>query len=393
MYTINLILRRNAQKKNGEYPVNIRLKIDSVIKIYATKIAVLEENWDDLRYVVNKADPLHFTKNAVLSDLYPKAEKIALRLDIDGLLSFEEFEKDFFDTKEKQDDTSKKTCYYQYAKKFIDLNKLKWVPQHVRMYQSELTKLSNFREQVFIEDMNVEFLAQYDKYMRGELNNVTNTVHKTFKFMKVILKNAVVDGVIEKTPFEKYSVTRTPTHREYLTKEELMRLEKLIEDDAFNQNNRAMNVLLYFLFACYTGVRYSDLASLTHANVVLGNKPHLTFTMHKTKHQINQPLSKRALSLIPNLNCGVPSLPLFRVLTNQKTNEYLKAIAVAAKINKTVSSHVARHSFATISLSELDIPIAVVSKLLGHTDIKTTEIYAKIMDKKKFEEMDKWNSL
>jgi len=61
MYNISLILRRNAQKKNGEYPVNIRLKIDSIIKIYATKIAVLEENWDERRCVVRNADPLHFT--------------------------------------------------------------------------------------------------------------------------------------------------------------------------------------------------------------------------------------------------------------------------------------------------------------------------------------------
>ena len=101
MYDIGLILRRNAQKKNGEFPVYIRLKIDFIIKIYATKIAVLEENWDDTRFIVKKSDTLYFTKNETIHQKFSKAEKILLKLDIDGIVSFEAFEVQFIETMEE----------------------------------------------------------------------------------------------------------------------------------------------------------------------------------------------------------------------------------------------------------------------------------------------------
>jgi len=387
MYDISLILRRNAQKKNGEYPVYIRLKIDFIVKIYATKIAVVEENWDDTRFIVKKSDTLYFTKNETIHQRFSKAEKIMLKLNIDGIVSFDNFESQFIETKKNDNDTPFKTCYYQYARDFIELNKSKWVSEHTRHYYAELTKLEKFQEAVFVEDMNVSFLARYEKYMRETLKNKSNTVHKSFKFMKPILSFATKEKIIQETPFGSYSVAKEPTNRDYLTIDELHKLENLLP--VYKENKKLSNVLTYFLFACYTGLRYYDLAELRHGNII--NQEYIELIMHKTRERVIIPLSGKAKLMLPEAS-NFPDLKVFKVVSNQKTNDYLKNIAIAAGINKTVTCHVARHTFATVCLT-LDIPLPVVSKLLGHTDIKTTQIYAKIVDKKKFDEMSKWNSL
>ena len=337
----NLILRRNAQKKNGEYPVNIRLKVDSLIKIYATKVAVQEEHWDEKKCVVKRSDPLFFTKNETLSEKISRAEKIILRLEMDGEVSFKNFENEFV-TKDTLDEPAKsqpKACFFQYAENFIDLNQSKWAKEHVRNYRTIISKLRKYKEEVYIEDFDLSFLANYEKYMRETLNNASNTVHKTMKFMKPIISAAVLDGVVEKNPFDNYNVKKAPTNRDFLSLDELQRLEKL--QDTIQSNKKMHNVLCYFLFACYTGLRYSDLQELCNCHIIENNR--IELVQHKTQERVIIPLSKKALKLLP-ADRAYQDMRAFKVLSNQKTNDYLKCIAVAAGIDKTITCHLARHS-------------------------------------------------
>jgi site-specific recombinase XerD len=113
--------------------------------------------------------------------------------------------------------------------------------------------------------------------------------------------------------------------------------------------------------------------------------------MHKTGYLVGIPLTQKALNLIL-VNFQSDSDSLFRVYCNKVTNRVLKLIGRQYNIPKKLTCHVARHTFATISIT-LGIPIEVVSKLLGHTNLKTTQVYAKIVDKVKEREMEKWNKL
>ena len=171
-----------------------------------------------------KTDAHFFTKNETINHIFSRAENILFRLNIDDNVSFDTFEHDFFENK-KNLTVCEKTCFYSYSQKFIELNKIKWVSGHIRHYEASVTK---FRQEVYIEDINVDFLVKYEQYMRIKLNNASNTVHKTFKLMSPILKYAVLERIIEKNPFDNYKVKKAPTNRDYLTIEELHKLENLL---------------------------------------------------------------------------------------------------------------------------------------------------------------------
>ena len=154
------------------------------------------------------------------------------------------------------------------------------------------------------------------------------------------------------------------------------------------------NACKSFLFACYTGLRYQDVRNLRFEDVKKEvhdgkEKFFIRITMHKTKDPVSIPLIDKAAAMIGE---GFKAQKIFRVPTNQVINRYLKEIADLATINKKVTFHVSRHTFATISII-IGTPVEVISKLLGHLNLKTTMIYSKIPDSVKIDYMDRWNNL
>jgi len=141
--------------------------------------------------------------------------------------------------------------------------------------------------------------------------------------------------------------------------------------------------LRYFIFCCYTGIRYCDVVKLCYEHI---NNDLIVFKQQKTNRNIIIPISKKAKQLLVSDDMG----KIFKTISIQKTNEYLKLALTLANIDKKVTFHCSRHTFATCSIT-LGIPYEVVSKLLGHTDLKTTAIYAKIVDEVKIKEIEKWN--
>ena len=173
---------------------------------------------------------------------------------------------------------------------------------------------------------------------------------------------------------------------QYLTIEELKKLHTLV----FSLSNQLLfNVGRYFLFACYTGLRYSDVKQLKWENI---QDNMIRLNMVKTGDEIFIPLNDKARHILSTIDNKDKTGEVFRVITNQKTNLALKKLASLAGINKNLSFQVARHTFATVSLT-LGIPVEVVSKLLVHHDIKITMIYAKVIDEVRIEQMQKWNKL
>lgn len=147
---------------------------------------------------------------------------------------------------------------------------------------------------------------------------------------------------------------------------ELNKLHLFYETNSNLAQNEKI-VLQYFLFSCYTGIRYSDL-KLLNAEDIQNNTIHIR--MHKTSLGVSIPLSRKANQLLPPSKSG----KIFSIFCNKVTNRILKKIATKSGIDKKLTFHVARHTFATTSLT-LGIPIEVICKLLGHTNIKTTQIY------------------
>ena len=211
-------------------------------------------------------------------------------------------------------------------------------------------------------------------FLLDVVGNNENTTNKGLRILKAFINWAIEDELMKKNPFQNIKTKHVDGKREHLSSLELEKLERLYKKNTLKYN--LQNVLRYFLFSCYTGLRYTDLKSLNFKHIkkieVKRNFVDVVdITMHKTKLPVVIPLTSKAKFLLPkkiNRNQIV-----FRTLSNQKTNDNLKKIMKEAGIDKNITFHSARHTLATLGL-EMGIPIEVISKILGHTELKTTQI-------------------
>ncbi|MBU0489758.1 MAG: site-specific integrase, partial [Bacteroidetes bacterium] len=231
-------------------------------------------------------------------------------------------------------------------------------------------------EDFLLSDVNHKFITDFDFYLRTERNCAHNTIVGNFKVFKKVIKNARANGWMKNDPFANFKMTAKKVDRGYLTEDELAK----IQSKKF-QFERLEYVKDVFLFGCYTGLAYIDLKELKPENVITGNdgKPWVFTNRAKTGISCHVPLLRPALAILEkykNNPLCVTKKVLLPVYCNQKMNSYLKEIADLCGIDKNLTSHLARHTFATTVTLNNDVPIESVSKMLGHSSIKMTQIYA-----------------
>jgi len=253
-------------------------------------------------------------------------------------------------------------------------------------YETSLKHTQNFIrwyykvEDIDIKKVNHDFISNYEFYLRTERKCENNSAIKYIKNFKKIIRICQFNGWLEKDPFLNYKLKVRPVERTFLNNEELMLItnKKLVAD-------RLNQVRDIFLFSCYTGLAYSDIKKLKKSEINKGanNEMWMSTVRTKTSIPVKVPLLPPALKLIDKYkdhpvssNSGLA----FPVLTNQKMNSYLKEISDACGIIKELTYHIARHTFATTVTLANGVPIESVSKMLGHTNIKMTQHYAKILD-------------
>jgi len=190
-----------------------------------------------------------------------------------------------------------------------------------------------------------------------------------------------------KDPFVGVNLSIKEVDRPYLTMEEI---QKLIDYDS--KIERLKRVRDIFIFSCYTGLAYIDVKKLKKAEVEGSDELGywIRTRRQKTDARANIPLLEIAMDIINNycrLDLLMPEDPILPVLSNQKTNAYLKELADLCGIHKELTFHVARHSFATTLTMTNGVPMETVSKMLGHKNIKSTQHYARIVDQKVGDDM------
>ncbi len=206
--------------------------------------------------------------------------------------------------------------------------------------------------------------------------------------LKKITRIAINNDLLKKDPFANYKLSWKKVDRDFLTETELSKLIK----NQFSID-RLQVVKDCFLFACYTGLAHSDLKRLKKENLIIGidNNPWISIKRKKTNMQSNIPLLPVAKAIIDKYEdhpIATEKGVLLPVNSNQKMNAYLKEIADLCKITKALTSHVARHTFATTITLNNDVPIESVSKMLGHSSLEMTKIYARLLDKKVGRDME-----
>ncbi|MBS1525849.1 MAG: site-specific integrase [Bacteroidetes bacterium] len=241
-------------------------------------------------------------------------------------------------------------------------------------------------------DINVnaidhEFIMSYDFYLRSERNCNNNSTVKYLKNFKKIILICISNGWLDKDPFAKYKPKVKEVKRDYLNTEELetMANKQLVSD-------RVSQVRDIFLFSCYTGLAYADVKKLKRSEIVPGidGQKWIYTSRQKTDTDSRVPLLPKALELMAKYEDHPQCVDfglLLPVLSNQKMNSYLKEIADTCGINKELTYHIARHTFATTVTLANGVSIESVSKMLGHKNIRTTQHYAKVLDMKVSQDM------
>ena len=228
---------------------------------------------------------------------------------------------------------------------------------------------------------------EYEFYLRSVRKCANNTAVKYIKNFHKIINICLANGWLTKDPFANYKSKVKEVIREYLTEREIQDLmEKELVSD------RLELVRDIFIFSCFTGLAYIDVKQLSKDNIVLGidGDKWINKNRQKTDTSSRIPILPTAQFIIDkyaNHPVCVNEDKLLPIFSNQKMNAYLKEIATVCGINKELTFHIARHTFATTVTLSSGVPIETVSKMLGHTNLKTTQHYAKILDKKISEDM------
>ena len=277
-----------------------------------------------------------------------------------------------------------------------------YAPATLTRYKTTLKHCVAFLEwkyqvnDVDIKDINHEFITSFEFYLRSVCKCNNNSAVKYIKNFKKVIRICIANGWINKDPFVNYKSKVREVKRDYLSEEELETIsQKRFVSDRLNQ------VRDIFLFSCFTGLAYADVKKLKRSEISIGvDGGRWIFTSRqKTETASRIPLLPFTLKLLERYNdhphCVLKDMVL-PVLSNQKMNAYLKEIGDICGITKQFTFHIARHTFATTVTLSNGVPIESVSKMLGHTNLRTTQHYAKILDRKVGDDMkilhDKFSS-
>ena len=256
--------------------------------------------------------------------------------------------------------------------------------QHIENYLAFRGKTKD----IPVEDVDHQFITGFDHYLKSEKDCAHNTAQKYIVNFKKIIRIAYANQWIEKDPFFHWKGNWTPSERGFLTDTEL---ENMVEQEF--DIPRLDLVRDTFVFCCYTGLSFADIKKLSADDIVINISGRKWI---KTKRQKTKTLSSIPILGIPEailekyanhpyVKVGKGVIP---VLTNQKSNSYLKEIADVCGIKKNLTTHLARHTFATTVTLSKGVPIESVGKMLGHKSLKTTQIYAKVLDEKVEKDME-----
>lgn len=364
--------RKKRLLRNGKALIQIEAYLRGKKKYFSTNIYILPDQWDKKHRSI-KNHPNSISLNKQIKDYVNSLEEIEMNRRQSGKPFTLQFLTDFL--------KGKFTTYFiEFCKKQIESDK-KLRLSTKQQHNATLKHLEDFRKNLTFEQLNFEFLTEFDDYLRKKGLH-QNTIIKLMGVIRRYVNRAIDLDMFDlnKYPFRKFEMKQKQGKRDFLTPEELERIESLVLS---NENEKYQLALDKFLFAAYTGLRYSDMSALRPESLVLvdGNE-WLTLEMVKTNDPIRIPIyllfDGKALDIIYKY-IGKSKHSVFPYQKNETINTHLKTIAQLAEINKNVTYHVARHTQATYLLYK-GVSITTLQKLLGHKRLETTQIYGKVMD-------------
>ena len=391
---------KKSKANDGKAPIYLRITVNGERTELAIKRSVEVSLWHESRGIVKGKRPEHKVLNTFLEQIRFRITEIYQELWVQkSEISAQIIKSKFVGEDEFEDEKTlvELMNYHNLAlKDTIEPGTLKNYYTTQR-YVEKFIKKKLKRKDLPLSQLRYSFLLEFTIFLKNSKYHMShrpcgqNTIMKHIERLRKMINLAVRNDWISKDPFAKFKPKFVRKDREFLSQKEL----KAIEQKQFGIE-RLVYVKDLFLFGCYTGLAYSDVMQLNKTHIHEDDEGNLWIhtKRKKTDNPIKIPLLDPAVKLLKkyeNFDLELDNGALFPNISNQRLNSYLGEIADVCGIKKKLTFHLARHTFATTITLTNGVPIETVSKLLGHTSIKTTQIYAKVIEKKLGEDMAKLN--
>ncbi len=382
-FKILFLIDKVRANKKGSVPIRCRLTFKGVRKIFSTGLFINPKGWFSDLQIAKPPNEENKHINTQLSLIKKDINKAFLFLQVQ--------EKEF----------NVNDIYNQYAGIKLDIDKaiLEIFDLHIKKQEKligiDTTKVSvakfyqtqkhlksfiwhNFNKKDFLlKDLKSSFIADFEYYLKAEKLFKQNTIYKTIQRFRQIIKLSVALDYLDKDPFTQHKNPKPKKEIIFLNPEELFKIEK----HTFSQK-RLEQVRDMFVFCCYTGLPYNEMSELEKRNIEIGfdGLEWIKIIRKKTDKEVSIPILFRAKEILNKYVTDGKCLPR---ISNQKFNSYIKEVAEIVGIEKTLTHHTARKTFATTVLLYNDVPMEIVSELLGHSEMSITQAhYGKIVKTK-----------
>ncbi|WP_278717238.1 site-specific integrase [Bacteroides caecimuris] len=369
----NLVFNRKKRlNKRGMALVQVEAYLNRKKMYFSTKIYLKPEQWDTKRKMV-KNHPNANVLNRMLYENIAAIEQTELGLWQQGKTISLDLLKNSIDKP-----LSNERSFLTFFKDEIANSSLKKSTRQNHLSTLEL--LQEFKKEVLFTDLTFEFVSSFDNYLQSKgyhLNTIAKHMKHLKRYVNVAINKEYMD--IQKYAFRKYKIKSIEGSHTHLAPEELYRFENLQLTGRYTRLQKTKDA---FLFCCYAGLRYSDFTSLISANIIeFHQETWIIYKSVKTGIEVRLPLyllfEGKGIEILQRYKDDLDSF--FKLKDNSNINKELNQLAGLAKIDKRVSFHTARHTNATLLLYS-GANITTVQKLLGHKSVKTTQVYANIMD-------------
>ena len=386
-FTLLFFLRKPKQYKFGPVPIYLRITVNGQRKEVVTGRLCDPDKWNPAaermigsreaaRILNNHLDSLVAHLHRKQTDLLNNGESVTVEVLRNDLKGVEKHPNMLLQIFQLHNDDIEQLIGKGYSRP--TLTKFNTTRDHLQNFIKSKYHISD----ISLNQLKFEFLSDFEFYLKTEKNIGHNTTVKYITNTRKIINECLKKRWLKADPFLGYSITVHETTPIFLSEEEL---QKIVE---IKFSIRRLELVRdMFVFSCYTGLAFIDVFNLTSKNIAIGidGRKWIITSRQKTDNASHIPLLPPAMAVIQKYAddpAAVNKGRLLPILSNQKMNAYLKEIADLCGINKELTYHCARHTFATTVTLTNGVPIESVSKMLGHKKIQTTQHYAKILDKK-----------
>jgi site-specific recombinase XerD len=390
--SILFYIKRAKVNNLGVCPIYTRVTVNAKRFEFSTNKSINPDKWSSEGSKVKGTNEeartinshLDYLKNQVL-----EAEKRLFKKDIK--ITSENLKYELFGLTETK--RMLVPIFQDHNNKIKELIGKEYAPGTLERYTTSLKHTIEFMQWKYnISDIDITkidhaFITDYEFWLRSVRNCANNTAVKYLKNFNKIIKLCLANDWLDKNPFANYKSKVKEVERVYLTEEEI---QSIIEKDF--KTERLSLVRDIFLFSCFTGLAYIDVKNLTKSHISYGIDGEKWIFTHRQKTESASkipilPVTQMIIDKYENHPQSNNEDKLLPILSNQKMNAYLKEIASVCEIEKELTFHIARHTFATTVTLTNGVPIESVSKMLGHKNLRTTQHYAKVLDRKVSEDM------